>query len=453
MDRILFIVYNDGMKLFISITAFFLVITVALVTAAQSPDCRAAMEALWTTASDACVKGPRGYICNGGSAPQAEPAGPVSTALGPIGALVETKVVQAMRTPRIDATANTTGIAWLRLEAPIEATALLIGDVTIRNVSPSGFPPWQSTVIQTSTEPPTCTGAPHNSYVVQSPLNQTTRLAINGISLVLDGTILARTTEAETIFVMISGQSNLIALGLEQTLLTGQQIHVSYMGGDFARPVGFTGAPRPFDPSLIQNLPVALFARPVIMPQPGYVRTEGAVNMRSSPSLDAGIIIQVQPGEVMSVLGQNGDATWYHVRMDTGETGWMLGELLQRNLGPITAVYEATPLPPQRYGELGRMGRVLAPAGVNMRVGPDVGFPSIATLNDGAMVTLLARSPYSPWLKVETSGITGWVALITLETQAFIDALPIDYNVPPPPAPTVVPGSFGNAFPDPNGGG
>jgi hypothetical protein len=128
----------------------------------------------------------------------------------------------------------------------------------------------------------------------------------------------------------------------------------------------------------------------------------------------------------------------------------MLAQLLTGNVGPIQAVYAATPLPPQRYGELGSSGRIAAPAGVNIRSGPDAAFPSVALVGDGTLVQLLARSPYSPWVKVEINGVIGWVALITIQTQAFFDALPIDFNVPPPPAPTRVPGTFGNAFPDPN---
>ena len=49
--------------------------------------------------------------------------------------------------------------------------------------------------------------------------------------------------------------------------------------------------------------------------------------------------------------------------------------------------------------------------------------------------------------------ITGWLALVTLDTEVVVDALPVDYDVPPPPLPTQAPGSFGNAFPDPNAGG
>jgi hypothetical protein len=128
----------------------------------------------------------------------------------------------------------------------------------------------------------------------------------------------------------------------------------------------------------------------------------------------------------------------------------MLAELLSQNVGTIATVYDATPLPPQRYGELGTRGRVLAPAGVNLRLGPDVTFPALTLLNDGTLVSLLARSPYSPWVKVDASGSVGWLALITIETQAYIDALPIDFSAPAIPTPTQIPGSFGNAFPDPD---
>jgi hypothetical protein len=127
--------------------------------------------------------------------------------------------------------------------------------------------------------------------------------------------------------------------------------------------------------------------------------------------------------------------------------------LLVQNIGTINAVYEATPLPLQRYGELGSTGVVVAPGGVNLRQAPDVTFPAVASVPDGARVTLIARSPYSPWVKVNFNGVIGWMALITVQTQAILDALPIDYNVPPPPTPTREPGSFGNAFPDPNRGG
>jgi uncharacterized protein YraI len=419
-------------------------------TSVSSAACAPALEMVWTAASDACISGPAGYICNGGGAPAAEPQGAVSSALSTIGALVEVTAVQSLRTPPASADGATAGLAWLRLAPPVEMTALLIGDVSLRNAAGPDFPAWQSMVVQTAPDAPTCGAMPHNVLVVQSPFGQPVNIAINGVSLGLNGTVLVQTREAQTIFAGLSGSASLYAFGQETVLRTGQQITVSYNPGDFTFPSAPPGAALPLDQLLAQNLPVALLERPIIVPQPGYVTTQGAVNLRVAPNTDAGVIVQVPAGQVLSVLGRNAGGDWLHVRLDSGETGWMLAELLLQNIGEIRAVYDATPLPPQRFGELGRLAKVLAPAGVNLRSAPDVMFSVVAALPDGAMVNLLARSPYSPWVKVDYNGVVGWLALITLETQAVIDALPIDYDVPPPPEPTRVPGSFGNAFPDPN---
>jgi uncharacterized protein YgiM (DUF1202 family) len=195
---------------------------------------------------------------------------------------------------------------------------------------------------------------------------------------------------------------------------------------------------------------VLLFDLPIFVPQGGFATTQGQVNMRTAPNLDAAVIIQVAGGERMTVLGRNPAGDWYHVRLGNGQTGWMFAELLTGNLNEVEDVYLETPQPLQRMGELGQKARVIAPNGVTMRLAPDLSFAPVGTLNFQQEVTLVARSPYSPWVKVDLNGLIGWVALITLETAAIIEALPVDYNVPPPPEPTRIPGSFGNAFPDPN---
>jgi hypothetical protein len=115
--------------------ALLLLLSVA-VAAAQGLDCTAALESFLASASDACQNRPSGAICNGGTPPQAEPQGAVSNALAVQGALVEAGVVHALHTPPIDPTSGTAGVAWLRLPAPAQATALLVGDVAARNVAP-----------------------------------------------------------------------------------------------------------------------------------------------------------------------------------------------------------------------------------------------------------------------------------------------------------------------------
>jgi uncharacterized protein YgiM (DUF1202 family) len=412
--------------------------------------CAPAVDAIWTAASDACIKETVGYICNGGAPPQVEPQGPVSNALNPIGALVDVSVVTSMHSAPVAVENSNGGIIWLRPKAPIRYTGLIIGDVTLTNNTPADYPAWQSVVVQSSEQPSSCGAAPRSSYVVQSPFGQPTNIAINGVSIGLNGTLMVQTVGNRTIFAGLSGQTSLYSSGQEQLVRPGQQSAVTYNPSNFASPVSPPDFPGLLDESMVKNFPVALLDRPITLPQPGYVTTDGAVNLRVAPSTDAGVIIQVPAGQVLSVLGRDETAQWYHVRLDSGETGWMFAQLLIQNVGDIQAVYSATPLPPQRYGELGRAGKVVAPAGVNLRQAPDISFALITTVPNDAIVTLLARSPYSPWVKVNFNNIVGWVALIALETNAVIDALPIDYNVPPQPAPTRVPGSFGNAFPDPN---
>ena len=437
--------------IFISVGLVFLLGTAWVL--AQDASCAPALDTAWTAATDACLSGPVGYLCNGGSAPQVEPQGPISNSLSSTGAMVEASVVKAIHTLAGAADGRSVGVAWLRLPQPIQLTGLLVGDVNLRNNAPPDFPAWQAIIVQTGSDPSSCGAMPRNAFIIQSPFNQPANIAINGVSLGLNGTVLVETRDNQTIFAGLSGQSSVFAVGQDQMLRPGQQIIVPYNPGDFSFPVDLASAPAPFDTSMAQNLPVALLDRPIILPQPGYVTTGGAVNMRTAPNTDAAILGQVPAGQVLSVLGRNTHGDWLHVRLDSGETGWMKADLLLQTLGNIQAIYDSTPAPQQRFGELGRLAKVVAPAGVNLRNAPDVSFAVVASLPDGVMVNLLARSPYSPWVKVEFSGMTGWLALVTLQTQSVLDALPIDYDVPPPPVPTQIPGSFGNAFPDPNAGG
>lgn len=411
--------------------------------------CRPALTSLWSAASEACLGKPTGYICNGGSAPLAEPAGNVSNALGPVGALVPVDVVDAIRSPAIVSAGNGGGILWMRPANQVAMTAMLIGDVSVRDLTREGVAPWQVIQVETSALASDCAAAPLNAFIVQSRLGEPLRIVVNGVSLDLDGTLVVQTESNTTDFTLLSGQMRALAFGQVQTVYAGQTATATYNPGDFLIPNGFAGAPQPLSLREIANLPVSLLDRPILLPQPGYVTTQGAVNMRSAPSTNAGLILQVPPGAIMTVLGRNPAGDWYHVQLSSGETGWMFADLLVKFVGDIEMVYESTPLPPQRLGQLGLRARVNAPLGVNLRSAPDVSFRVITTLPYNTEVDLLARSPYSPWVKVQAGDIEGWLALLTLDTDAVISALPIEYDVPPPPPPTRVPGSFGNAFPDP----
>ncbi len=418
----------------------------------EAATCEEDLFAIWQTAVDACLGAPKGHVCNGGLAPAAEPAA-VSNALVPLGAKIALADIVSLQGAPIMATTNAAGAVFLHFSN--DTTGVLIGDVLLKDTG-NGDEPWLNFIVETgaSQAQSLCPSAPPDTLILQNPFGRTVRLVVNGVPLDTIGTIAVQTEQDasgnRTVFTAIEGRGRIIVQGEARVIWAGQRVTVPYLADDWSAPSGLPSAVEPLNLEHIANLPTQLLERPVLLPQPGIARTEGGVNMRAEPSTDGELLRQVDAGETLSVLGRNSDGTWLHVRTENGETGWMFAELLRQEMGEITAIYEQTPVPPPRYGELGAYARVNAPTGANLREAPLADFEAITTLPHGTEVALLARSPYSPWVRVRAGDLTGWIALILLETQTGIEALPIDYNVPPPPPPTPIPIYGDNAFPDPN---
>lgn len=417
--------------------------------------CDAELERLYANASDLCLTGPTDYFCNGGLAPKVEPQGAASKDLSAPGGLVEAAKIDSLQTNPMT---GGSGLVWLRLEENILMDALLIGGIRISNIVPpeSNFAKWQSFTVESQTVTSACAQVPETgALVVQGLYGQSSRVAINGVSVEINGTMVVLTQANITKFMAIEGQIRLISYGQPVTLNVGQQLDVSYLAGDWTAPAGLFGEPILLEYGLISNLPIVLFDRPIVIPQPGFVQTQGRVNMRTAPDIDSRLLFQVPAGETMSVLGISANQEWLHIRLGNGETGWMSAELLVQNLGDIQQVYDLTPLPPQRYGALASQASVNVSQGGNLRAAPDIAFRVKRTIPFGEKLKLLARSPYSPWVKVDAGGDIGWMALFTLQTESVISSLPIDYQVPLPPRPTSTP-SFsyggGHAYPNPSGG-
>ena len=420
-----------------------------------SPDaaaCDAALARLYAHASDLCLTAPTGYFCNGGLGPETLPP---ASGLHALGGLAEADKIDSLQTAPITVDKGG-GLVWLRLEENILMDALLIGGLHIRKAAPAGGDKWRAFTIESQAAASPCANAPEiGALVVQGLYGQSPRVVINGVSADINGTIVVLTQANITKFIAIEGQIRLISHGQPITLNVGQQLNVSYPPNDWAAPAGPPGEPILLEYALIRDLPIVLFDRPVTIPQPGFVQTQGRVNMRAAPDIEARLLFQVPAGETMSALGISGDREWLHIRLGNGETGWMSAALLAQNLGDIQQVYDETPLPPQRYGAFASQASVNVSRGGNLRDAPDVAFRVKRTIPFGEKLTLLARSPYSPWVKVDAGGDIGWMALFTLQTEAVISSLPIDYQVPLPPRPTSTPVfsyGGGHAYPNPGGG-
>ncbi len=417
-------------------------------------NCEAALAAHYAAASDSCLAGPTGYFCNGGLPPKVDPA---SDALSAPAALAEADQIERLQSPPLSA-GKGGGLLWLRLEKNILMDALIIGGVNISNrvSAETGLARWRSITIESASAASDCGAMPSvGALVVQGLYGQTASVFINGVATEINGTLIVLTQADTTKFIAIEGNILLVAFGQSVTLNVGEQLNLRYEPGDWNRPAQLPGQPVLLEYELIKHIPIRLFDRPVPIPQPGYAQTQGGVNMRVAPDINSRLLFQVPAGETMGILGISSDGEWLHIRFGNGDTGWMSAELLAGRQGQIHDVYDITPEPPQRYGDYAHRATVNVPRGGNLRAAPDTAFRVKRTLPSGTVVKLLARSPYSPWVKVETEDDTGWMALFTLKTEAVISSLPIDYDVPLPPRATPTPSfSFGggHAYPDPEGG-
>ncbi len=419
----------------------------------QEQICAEGVVNFYTAASEVCLGAPDGYACNGGDRPDTLPAGPVANSLAPLGSIIPVNQIDSLRTPPFGDDGTSGGLLWMRVPE-VNINLLLLGDVAISNrIEPdTGFPKWTAFTVQTAPELSGCADHPMNMLIVQSVDRIVpSRVVVNGASVDLSGTMMVFTQENQTVFVVLEGLIRVLALREAQTLVAGQETRVNYINNDWTAPTTGPTIVLPYTPGVTLNIPIALFDRPAVLPQPGFVVTDGAVNLRTGPGTNFALIYQVPAGQSMTVLGRNPTGDWYHLRLANGQTGWMLAELLRRNHGSIDIVYESTPLPPQRYGSAGRLATVSSQS--NLRSAPHVGFPVLYNVDGGATLELIARSPYSPWVKVDSAGAIGWIPLLNVDTRAVIESLPIDFSVPPPPVPpepTAIPGLTGFAFPDPS---
>ena len=404
--------------------------------------CQAALQAHYRAASDHCLAAEYGTICNGGPA--------VDFATGSQNFADSTKL---LRTAPFSLDAGI-GLIWLRLAQNLLADVLVVGELELRNVSSDDH--WRALTIQSEATTSDCAALPpFGALVVQSRYGQTARLEINGVAVAIDGTLVVMTQAQSSHFIVIEGQTRLSVGARALELAVGTQASLAYAADDWTAPANLPAEASLLEHAAIQDLPIALFPRPLPIPQPGYAQTKGGVNMRAAPELNGRLLYLVPAGETMSVLGISSDGEWLHIRLGNGEMGWMSAGLLTKNLADDLPVYAEAPPPPQRLGIHANRAVVNVPAGGNLRAAPDTAFQVLRTLPLGTETKLLARSPYSPWVKVQTTDAIGWMALFTLTTQSVISSLPIDYQVPLPTRATPTPSfSFGggHAYPDPSGG-
>ena len=115
----------------------------------------------------------------------------------------------------------------------------------------------------------------------------------------------------------------------------------------------FTYTPSPTTPAPSATNTLAPTVTPTVV---GIIQSLQRVNIRNGPGVDFDFFVSLPPGTGVQIIGQNAEGTWYNVRLDDGDEGWVASRLLfiadtptpfpTATASPnLTALFLGTPLP------------------------------------------------------------------------------------------------------------
>jgi len=115
----------------------------------------------------------------------------------------------------------------------------------------------------------------------------------------------------------------------------------------------FTYTPSPTTPPPSATNTLAPTATPTVF---GIIQSLQRVNIRNGPGVDFEAFESLAPGTGVQVIGQNAEGSWYNIKLDDGDEGWVVSRLLFIEDTPtpfptataspdMTALFLGTPLP------------------------------------------------------------------------------------------------------------
>lgn len=148
-----------------------------------------------------------------------------------------------------------------------------------------------------------------------------------------------------------------------------------------------------------------------IQPTPKASRNDGVVqsyrlNMRAGPDITYPVVSVVRQGERVTLLGRAEGLPWVYVRAQDDTEGWIssAAEFLT-----VSDPIESLPIRADKLllPALTSDAIVYAPS-IDVRTGPGVGYPIIATYKRGNALRIAGRLNRHPWVYVTWEGNGGW---------------------------------------------
>jgi uncharacterized protein YgiM (DUF1202 family) len=161
------------------------------------------------------------------------------------------------------------------------------------------------------------------------------------------------------------------------------------------------------------------------------------VNVRSGPGPSYGLVVRIDRGQALSLVGRNADGSWVQVRLPGDQAGWAPAASIEANVTilslPVTAGSAGAPTLTEPSAQA---SAYVSYKWAYLRSGPGGTYSLIARLDHGEGLTLLGRTADNAWVQVYLSGgQQGWVAASYLEADAPIPSLPITTKLLPTPTP------------------
>ncbi len=199
-----------------------------------------------------------------------------------------------------------------------------------------------------------------------------------------------------------------------------------------------------------------LFAKPSAAQTATAVVNTGALNVRSGPGVEYGIVTVVYQNNVVTLLGRNADSTWAYIQTATTAVGWVnasttyitpsvaisslplvtpttvtpttTATVTPTSTGTVVPTTTATPIPTATATAVPVSGAsaTVTTGALNVRSGPGVAYNSVAVVNQGTVVSLIGRNSNSSWAKIRlANGTEGWVNVTLITPNVAISSLPV----------------------------
>lgn len=239
--------------------------------------CDALVETALQAVNETCTGLGRNQACYGSDQVTAELQVNADAKFDAVGDIVNLPLLKQISTSPLDEAQQTWGVALIKAQANLpdnlpgqNVTLLVYGGAALDNVSPD----MQAVILNTGVGGVTCADAPTAAVVVQSPDGTQVNMKVNGANVTLGSTLyMTAIQNQELTIATIEGEGIVESAGVTRVVSPGSQVSLPMTADNGLAVSGPPSEPEPFDSVPIQNAPLNLLERPIVVPPPITIPT------------------------------------------------------------------------------------------------------------------------------------------------------------------------------------